>query len=250
MSIVVVNSPIRVSGTLVFLLTCLATPFAWADPIEVGQAAYERGDFEQAFAAWSGAAADGDPDAQYALGALYSRGRGVNRNQDKANEWYLIAARNGQVEAQYRMGIRFRTGDGLPKDFVRAYRWLRLASSNGHRKALGAADRLSRRLTSEQRAAAAHKPSERGPRLVGASPLDKKLALVRKIQVHLRLLGYDAGAVDGIAGSLTVKAVQQFQRHAGLEPDGRISAATLADLQAALAAERGRDSGAPSTNNE
>lgn len=49
---------------------------------------------------------------------------------------------------------------------------------------------------------------------------------VSELQAALKLLGYYAGAVDGIYRESTTKAVSQFQQAAGLNPDGIVSTGT------------------------
>lgn len=255
--ITVESLPFRSAPSARRLFTCVLLGLAsvFATPanatVEAGQAAYERGDYPGAFAAWEAAASAGNPDAQYALAALYSRGRGVARNHELANQWYLTAAKGGQVEAQYRIGMRYRNGDGLPRDFVGAYVWLRLATKNGHRKAASALKRVAAKLTLEQRANAVLAGGSRdGERRVPSdSPLSEKRALIRQIQTHLLLLGFNTGAVDGFAGGLTVKALRSYQRQFGMEPNGRMTAAVLDALKETLAVDRGASTRANTTSN-
>jgi N-acetylmuramoyl-L-alanine amidase len=53
---------------------------------------------------------------------------------------------------------------------------------------------------------------------------------VAALQRHLGALGFDAGRVDGIFGSDTVRALREFQRNAGLTTDGICGSATLQAL--------------------
>ena len=53
---------------------------------------------------------------------------------------------------------------------------------------------------------------------------------VRVIQEKLKRWGYYDGAVDGIFGSATAKAVRQFQQKNGLQVDGIVGRETLAAL--------------------
>lgn len=65
---------------------------------------------------------------------------------------------------------------------------------------------------------------------------------VLELQAVLKLLGYYTGAVDGVYDQSTVTAVSQFQKAAGLNPDGVVNSATwerlfpLAPIQGASAA--------------
>ena len=53
---------------------------------------------------------------------------------------------------------------------------------------------------------------------------------VTEIQTRLKAWGYYTGAVDGVYGSGTEKAVRYFQRSNGLTEDGQCGAQTLAAL--------------------
>ena len=56
-------------------------------------------------------------------------------------------------------------------------------------------------------------------------------SIVREAQRLLNELGYNAGAMDGKAGSKTVAAVKVFQRDRGLSQDGMVSAELVAQLR-------------------
>ena len=53
---------------------------------------------------------------------------------------------------------------------------------------------------------------------------------VRAIQERLQYLGYDIGAVDGIYGGKTQRAVYRYQRANGLKADGIAGKQTLSML--------------------
>ena len=55
-------------------------------------------------------------------------------------------------------------------------------------------------------------------------------ATVSEIQSRLKNWGYYAGAVDGVYGSQTEKAVRYFQKKNGLQVDGKVGDLTLAAL--------------------
>lgn len=56
----------------------------------------------------------------------------------------------------------------------------------------------------------------------------------KSLQQALVRLGHDPGPVDGSYGPLTAKGVEEFQRAAGLAPDGIFGPKTLAALLTAL----------------
>ncbi len=68
-----------------------------------------------------------DPDAQYALGNLYSRGLGVGHDAAAAALLYQRAANGGQPVAQYLVGRMFEAGWSVRADPIAAYMWYTLA---------------------------------------------------------------------------------------------------------------------------
>lgn len=50
---------------------------------------------------------------------------------------------------------------------------------------------------------------------------------VRTIQERLRSLGFYTGNIDGVWGQSTQSAIQKFQQNRGLQPNGRLSPATV-----------------------
>ena len=57
---------------------------------------------------------------------------------------------------------------------------------------------------------------------------------VTQIQTKLRDWGYYSGTVDGVYGTGTETAVKKFQQKNGLEPDGKVGPATLADRKSVV----------------
>lgn len=64
-------------------------------------------------------------NAQYELGRLYERGRGVEESTDKALHWYLQAAKKGHPLAQYRLGRLYFEGKMVGQDAAAAAKWFR-----------------------------------------------------------------------------------------------------------------------------
>jgi TPR repeat protein len=127
-------------------------PPAQAD-LDVGVAAWERGDYPAAYREWKSLADQGDSDAQYFLGSwyyhaekdytnaakwlreapqqghplaqhdlgsLYVLGQGVPPNDTQAAEWFRRAAEQGHPLAQYNLGASYYSGEGVPQDFAQA----------------------------------------------------------------------------------------------------------------------------------
>src|SRR5436305_327733 len=122
---------------LVFL-AWFAAP-ASAD-LDIGVAAYNRGDYATALRELKPLAEKGMAPAQFNLGDMYLFGKGVPQDDKEALRWYRLAAEQGHPRAQFNLGSRYATGDGVRQDYVKAYMWLSLAASQGLKKASDARD--------------------------------------------------------------------------------------------------------------
>ncbi len=101
---------------------------AWAGWDE-GVAAYKRGDYATALREWRPLAKQGNAKAQFNLGLMYYKGKGVPQDYAEAVGWYRKAAEQGYATAQYNLGWKYFQGFGVPKDFVRAFAWYDVAAS-------------------------------------------------------------------------------------------------------------------------
>ena len=120
---------IRFPVTLVLSIFCLALP-AWAD-FQAGMTAHDREDYATALREWQPLAEQGDALAQYHVGMLYHKGRGVPQDDVQARKWYAKAAAQGQAKAQFGLGTLYFNGEGGSKDYQQALRWFRLAANQG-----------------------------------------------------------------------------------------------------------------------
>ena len=114
----------------VLLIVACATGAA-ADSYEDAVSAYDRGDYIRAAQLLRPLAEQGDALAQYKLGVLYRKGRGVPQDDVQARQWYEKAAVQGQAKAQFNLGTLYFNGEGVPKDYRQALRWFRLAADQG-----------------------------------------------------------------------------------------------------------------------
>lgn len=73
-------------------------------------------------------AENGKIQAMYDVGKLYQRGRGVNKNINKAAGWYQKAATAGHAAAQAKLGILYFEGRGVPQDYIKAVKLLNAAA--------------------------------------------------------------------------------------------------------------------------
>src|SRR6185295_19964721 len=99
---------IQLSGLSVLVAMALAIP-SWADFL-AGKLALQGGDYETALRELRPAAENGHAEAQMLLGMMYSRGRGVQRNDAEAVKWILRSAEQGNLTAQTMLGMRYASG--------------------------------------------------------------------------------------------------------------------------------------------
>ncbi len=92
-------------------------------------AAYQRGDYTTALSELRALAEKGNANAQFRLGVVYRKGRGVPQDYAEAMGWWRKAAEHGNATAQNNLGIMYYRGRGVPKDYVQAHMWNILAAS-------------------------------------------------------------------------------------------------------------------------
>ncbi len=122
----------RLALAIVFVLGF--APPAWAD-FQAGFAAWNRGDYATALREWKPLAEQGDADAQFNLGLMYSKGQGVPQDYAEAVKWFRKSAEQGDAAAQYNLGLMYRKGQGAPQDDAEALKWYRHAAEQGHASA-------------------------------------------------------------------------------------------------------------------
>lgn len=76
-------------------------------------------------------AEQGDPAAQFAVGARYATGEEVKQDYAEAIRWFTQAAEQGHVNAQAMLGAYYGVGRGVPQDLSKAYFWSILAQTGG-----------------------------------------------------------------------------------------------------------------------
>jgi localization factor PodJL len=81
---------------------------------------------------WYGkAAAAGSAPAQYRLGTLYERGKGVARDMKAALGWYERSASLGNVKAMHNAAVLAAGNDQQKPDYPRAFKWFSLGAAHG-----------------------------------------------------------------------------------------------------------------------
>lgn len=158
--------------------------------LQDGFAAYEQGDYQQAFVLLEPLAEKGDAEAQTTLGNMYYLGLGVSEDETEAAQWFEKAAQQGDLEAhvmlgtlyvlgvgvpqddsaaaqhflipaecgiggaQFLLGTLYMYGQGVPENRVEAYKWLTLSADRGSEAAKNACALLSQQMTEKEITAA------------------------------------------------------------------------------------------------
>ena len=78
------------------------------DQFLLADAAYERGDFEEAFAKFLQLAEDGDLNGMSRVACMYGDGEGTSRSREKSLEWDSKAAALGSTTSMFNLGITYR----------------------------------------------------------------------------------------------------------------------------------------------
>ncbi|MCL2234180.1 MAG: sel1 repeat family protein [Firmicutes bacterium] len=74
----------------------------------------------------------GDPQSQYFLASCYYSGRGVEKSNELAMEYYLQAADSGHSGAQFNLAMMYEKGVGVTKSPQRAFELYKKSADNGH----------------------------------------------------------------------------------------------------------------------
>lgn len=82
--------------------------------------------------AFKEAAEHGSPRAMSYLGWMYEEGHGVDRDGERAAEWYGRAARAGAHDFAVKLGWMYLGGDGVDRDREQATFWFGQAIEAGH----------------------------------------------------------------------------------------------------------------------
>jgi TPR repeat protein len=148
----------RVFCALLLALTYAASAspqlVAAAASLEEAEFAYERGEYTQAARLFSPLAEQGVASAQFYLGLMHEKGRGVRQDYPTALTWFRKAAAQGFAGPQNNLGLMYERGRGVRKDVVRALMWYHIAGTLLHgdegKAAVKRRDYLSSRMTAEQ----------------------------------------------------------------------------------------------------
>ncbi|MEC3863144.1 tetratricopeptide repeat protein [Mesobacterium sp. TK19101] len=119
--------------------------------IEQARDLMEAGKFAEARAALMPAARSGNADAEELIGVMYALGLGVEKDPERAFEWYLRASMKGHPGAQSGIGWYYELGIGMPApDLVRAYLWYGLSTIGGDPDAVLSLEEVQKKMTRDE----------------------------------------------------------------------------------------------------
>jgi TPR repeat protein len=73
--------------------------------------------------------------SQYALGQIYHYGMGQDKDLKKAIKYYLMAANGGYAEASFKLGLIYSDDKGQDEDLKKAIKYFLMAGNGGYAKA-------------------------------------------------------------------------------------------------------------------
>ena len=108
-----------------------AATLAFERAVQLESAARTPGDLRVVAALYSEAAAQGLPQAMFALARALDKGRGTPRNLVEAARWYELAADRDHTGAMAALGTMYEFGDGVRLDMAEALRLYQTAAQAG-----------------------------------------------------------------------------------------------------------------------
>jgi TPR repeat protein len=104
---------------------------------------------EEHFKRTIGWANKGKAWAQYMLGSLYARGKGVEQSSVKAVEYYTKAADQGHASAQSNLGVMYLNGESVEQSDDKAIEYFDSAAEQGELNAISNLDVIVKCLVSK-----------------------------------------------------------------------------------------------------
>ena len=81
--------------------------------LRLGKSEFSLGKYDTAFKLLMVAGVDNDADAQFMIGQMYAKGKGVKKDKKKAEEWYWKAVNQGHAAAALELEKRHQQGEGI-----------------------------------------------------------------------------------------------------------------------------------------
>lgn len=99
----------------------------WLSPFsamaEDGLEAYRLGQFRRAYTLLRPLAESGDAQAQFTIAMMYSSGRGVPLDEQRAAHWFTLASAQGHRDAEYRLAQLYEQGWGVTPSQEQSIDW-------------------------------------------------------------------------------------------------------------------------------
>jgi TPR repeat protein len=118
------------------IIGCSEKPQSDAANYQEGIDAYSKGEYSTALKKLQPVAERGNPQAQFYLGLMYSKGDGVKQDHNTANDWWNKAAEQKHTGAQENLGLTYAKGSGVARDWVQADKWFSIAAALGKETAI------------------------------------------------------------------------------------------------------------------
>jgi localization factor PodJL len=186
------------------------------------------------------AAEQGMPAAQHNLAVMYERARGTDQDLEQAVRWYAMAAEQGYAPSQFNLAVALARGWGVEPDIATAIVWFERAAERIPQanvalgelfeSGTGVGRDLVRARAYFQLAATAGDPRA-AAKLRQLTPEFVQRETLKEIQSLLARLRYNVGTPDGRIGPRTTAAIREFQRSAGMTPDGQATPELLDTLR-------------------
>ena len=200
-------------------------------------------DLNASFSWTERAAQGGNIKAMHDLAVFYVEGASTTQSYNAAVEWFRKAAGHGVVDSQYNLGVMFENGLGVTASPADALLWYAIAEASGDSSANENVQFFKANLPNQivedvMRQVTSWKPL--GAPAVANGEFGQlaweagTTVQIQAVQAALNAFGYKAGSVDGMAGPGTRRAVQSFQKDAGLVANGQISPETISALNARI----------------
>ncbi|MBP7080864.1 MAG: sel1 repeat family protein [Rhodocyclaceae bacterium] len=123
------SSTYLVLAFVISLVACSKAP-----TIEEGKLAYESNDYAKAIKIFTPLAETGNLEAQLQLGSIYMAGpfaKNEFSDSRKSFFWYSKAAEQGDENAQHHLGFLYESGEGIEKNQNRAFDYWEKAANHG-----------------------------------------------------------------------------------------------------------------------
>lgn len=127
----------RGAGVVAMVLALATASLEWmplpvqaetAGNVEDGIAAFEAGNYGEAYKALKPAAESGDAQAQYYIGGMYSMGLSVEKSLKSARYWFLRSVELGNSSAAVELGYMHSNGIGVTVNKAKALNYYRIAA--------------------------------------------------------------------------------------------------------------------------